>query len=87
MFSALSRLIPRAFNRKSSKQQLTNVDDVTEATGGEPTSATKPFTCRVILLDDTELNLNVKVSIATCHCSHTIVLCVYTVVHLVAGAC
>ena len=59
MLSVLSKLGPRAFNRKSDKQRKTN-EDVTRSAGGESLT-TKPCTCRVILLDDTELSLNVKV--------------------------
>jgi len=61
MLSALSRLMPRAFNRKSRKQQQTDQENVS-AEACEASVTMKPFTCRVILLDDTELNLNVKVS-------------------------
>ena len=61
MLSALSRLLPRAFNKKSQKQRQVNSEDASTLSSSA-SSTTKPFTCRVILLDDTELNLNVKVS-------------------------
>jgi len=62
MLSALTRLVPRAFNRKSTKQQQTDVENVTADRAGGASVTAKPFTCRVLLLDDTELKLNVKVS-------------------------
>jgi len=60
MLSALSKFVPRAFSKKSDKLRQTNAEDGTRG-ASMASSANKPFTCRVILLDDTELNLNVKV--------------------------
>jgi len=61
MLSALSKFVPRAFSKKSNKPQQSDVQDEFAKTGGASVAA-KSFTCRVILLDDTELTLNVKVS-------------------------
>ena len=61
MLSALSKFVPRAFGKKSDKQRQMTAEDVTRRRAGSASLTTKPFTCRVILLDDTELNLNVKV--------------------------
>jgi len=61
MLSVLSKFLPRTFSRKSDKQRQTNSEDGSVLSGGASSTA-GPFTCRVILLDDTELDSNVKVS-------------------------
>jgi len=67
MLSALSKLVPRAFNKKSDKQRQTSGQDSSQDADDVSLTA-KPFTCRVILLDDTELNLNVKVGVNIHRC-------------------
>lgn len=54
MFAALSKLVPHALSKKDKQRQTTSAEDGDD-------SVTKPFSCRVILLDDSELRLNVKV--------------------------
>ena len=71
MLLALSRFLPRVFHKKvrSSRGEVgqsgverergTSTSGATP-TGGEET-CTKQFSCRIVLLDDTELALDIKV--------------------------
>ena len=59
MLLALSKFLPRVFHKKSTGKPDKSVND--ESATGENT---RSCTCRVVLLDESELSLGVKVSIS-----------------------
>lgn len=60
MLLALSKFLPRVFHKKSTGKSDKSANN--ESTTGENT---KPCTCRVVLLDESELSLDVKVSMVS----------------------
>lgn len=58
MLLALSKFLPRVFHKKSTGKSDKSAHDESGTVGN-----TKSCTCRVVLLDESEMSLDVKVSI------------------------